>query len=534
MLFAGFVLAAALLVCGQLAPATGQERPPPGSPTLSAVYRRPLGNDPGTLDPPRISDTYGRSVAEQIFDGLVQFDQTLTVSPALARFWKASRDGLTWTFNLRQGVRFHHGRELTSEDVVYSLTRLLDPRLRSGAAEQFAVIRGAREFREGKVSRVEGLRAIDRYTVEVSLTEAFTPFVSVLAVGHAKIVPKDLAEAQGEAFGTQPVGTGPYKFSHWERGKEIALVANGDYFGGAPQLARVLYRIFPGESSDQICREFEQGNLEESPVPPVCRGKVGDSRYLHVQRPTFSVRFYGFNTRFKPLSDERIRMAITHALDRERILQEIFAGRFQAARSILPPGMPGHNPSIKTPPHDLARARALLRAAGYPEGKGIPVIPIWSSVRSPRIESELAAIKTQLHAIGIHAETNFETDWPVFSKRLVEGRLPMFLYAWHAELPDPDSFLFQLFHSKSPRNPTGYANPVVDALLVQARREKDILRRKEIYQRAEPLILEDAPVIPVWHYAYERLFQGYVRNVEVSGLGEAYIPLRKIWLEDRR
>lgn len=533
MLFAGFVLAAALLVCGQLAPATGQERPP-GSPTLSAVYRRPLGNDPGTLDPPRISDTYGRSVAEQIFDGLVQFDQTLTVSPALARFWKASRDGLTWTFNLRQGVRFHHGRELTSEDVVYSLTRLLDPRLRSGAAEQFAVIRGAREFREGKVSRVEGLRAIDRYTVEVSLTEAFTPFVSVLAVGHAKIVPKDLAEAQGEAFGTQPVGTGPYKFSHWERGKEIALVANGDYFGGAPQLARVLYRIFPGESSDQICREFEQGNLEESPVPPVCRGKVGDSRYLHVQRPTFSVRFYGFNTRFKPLSDERIRMAITHALDRERILQEIFAGRFQAARSILPPGMPGHNPSIKTPPHDLARARALLRAAGYPEGKGIPVIPIWSSVRSPRIESELAAIKTQLHAIGIHAETNFETDWPVFSKRLVEGRLPMFLYAWHAELPDPDSFLFQLFHSKSPRNPTGYANPVVDALLVQARREKDILRRKEIYQRAEPLILEDAPVIPVWHYAYERLFQGYVRNVEVSGLGEAYIPLRKIWLEDRR
>jgi oligopeptide transport system substrate-binding protein len=533
LLFVGFVLASALLGSPHLGPAAGQDRPPAPS-TLSAVYRRPLGNDPGTLDPPRISDTYGRSVAEQIFDGLVQFDQTLTVSPALARFWKASRDGLVWTFYLRQGVRFHHGRELTSEDVVYSLTRLLDPKLRSGAAEQFSMIRGAREFREGKVNRVEGLRAVDRHTVEVSLTEAFTPFVSVLAVGQAKIVPRDLAESQGEAFGIQPVGTGPYKFSRWERGKEIALVANTDYYGGAPQLARVLYRIFPGESSDQICHEFEQGNLEESPVPPVCRSKVGNPRYLHVQRPTFSVRFYGFNTHFKPLSDVRVRMAIAHALDRERILQEIFAGRFQAARSILPPGMAGHNQSIKTPAHDLARARALLRAAGYPDGKGIPPIPIWSSVRSPRIESELEAIKAQLRAIGIQAETNFETDWPTFSKRLVEGRLPMFLYAWHAELPDPDSFLFQLFHSKSPRNPTGYANPVVDALLVQARREKDPLRRREIYQRVEPLILEDAPVIPVWHYAYERLFQGYVRNVEVSGLGEAYMPLRRIWLEDRR
>jgi ABC-type transport system substrate-binding protein len=167
LLFAALGLAAAL-VGGELAPAAGQERPP--SSTLSGVYRRPLGNDPGTLDPPRISDTYGRSVAEQIFDGLVQFDQTLTVSPALARFWKASRDGLVWTFNLRQGVRFHHGRELTSDDVVYSITRLLDPKLRSGAAERFAMIRGAQAFREGKASQVEGLRAVDRYTFDLSLT----------------------------------------------------------------------------------------------------------------------------------------------------------------------------------------------------------------------------------------------------------------------------------------------------------------------------------------------------------------------------
>src|SRR5206468_1491749 len=141
---------------------------------VGATYRRPLGNDPATLDPARISDVYSRSVAQQIFDGLVQFDQTLTITPGLAKFWKASRDGLR---------------------------------------------------------------------------RSFAPFVSILAMGHAKILPRDLVEQRGEAFATQPVGTGPFKFVQWERGKSVVLAANPDYFDGPPQLARLVYRIFPGEAS---------------------------------------------------------------------------------------------------------------------------------------------------------------------------------------------------------------------------------------------------------------------------------------------
>ena len=161
------------------------------------VYRRPLGGDPATLDPARIRDIYGLSVAQQLFDGLVQLDQTLTISPALAQFWKASRDGLTWTFTLRKGVKFHHGREVTAEDVAYSLTRILNPAVKSGSADLFASIKGAQEFREGKAKQVSGVTVLDRYTVQVVLTEALVPFVSVLAVGHAKIVPKEVVEQQG-------------------------------------------------------------------------------------------------------------------------------------------------------------------------------------------------------------------------------------------------------------------------------------------------------------------------------------------------
>jgi peptide/nickel transport system substrate-binding protein len=158
----------AVLLCLALAaassPALAQARPPAAA---AAVYRRPLGNEPTTLDPARISDIYGRSVAQQIFDGLVEFDHTLTVVPALAKYWKATRDGLTWTFMLRKGVTFHHGREVVADDVVYSLTRLLDPRVKSAAADLFANIHGAREFREGRATRVSGITALDPSTVRI-------------------------------------------------------------------------------------------------------------------------------------------------------------------------------------------------------------------------------------------------------------------------------------------------------------------------------------------------------------------------------
>src|SRR5262245_31206099 len=526
-------ICASLLACLLMLPASTRAQDtaerPHGPP--SGTYRRPLGNDPATLDPARISDIYSLSVTHQIFDGLVRFDQTLTISPALAQHWRSSRDGLTWTLFLRKGVKFHHGREVTADDVVFSITRILDPRTGSGAADLFTGIKGAPDFIRGKTKTVEGLSALDRYTVQVVLNEAPTPSVSVLAVGHAKIVPKDLVEQQGDAFGLTPVGTGPFKFLRWDRGKEIALAANTESFEGAPRLARLIYRIFPGETSDLICQEFGRGQLEESPVPPKCRDKVSDPRYQYVRRPTFSVRFYGFNTRVKPLGDVRVRQAIAHALDRDSVLRDVFQGQHQAARGILPAGMPGYNPELLGPTYNPARSRELLKQAGFPEGRGLSPIAIWSGTKGERIERELTATKRQLAAVGIPLEVQYETDWPAFSRRIAEKRAPMFVYAWHADVPDPDNFLFKLFHTQSPRNLTGYSNPIVDDLLFQARRERDAVRRTEIYRRAEQIIVGEAPIVPVWHYTYERLFQSNVRNVEANGLGDAYLPLRKMWLE---
>jgi peptide/nickel transport system substrate-binding protein/oligopeptide transport system substrate-binding protein len=511
--------------------ALAQERGPGLGPETGVVYRRPLGKDPATLDPVNVRDIYGLAVIQQLFDGLVQFDHTLTIKPALAQFWKASRDGLVWTFTLRKGVRFHHGREVTAEDVVYSFTRLLDPRSKSGAADLFLGIKGAAEFRDGKARSVAGLAALDPATVQVTLTEAPVPFASVLAVGHAKIVPRDVAEPLGEQFGTQPVGTGPFRFVRWERGREIVLAANPDYFDGLPRLGRLIYGIFAG-GSPAMFQEFQAGGLEDTPIPTKeYRQAIAAGRYQYVRRPMFSLRHYGLNTRMKPLDDRRVRLALAHAIDREAIVSEIFLGRHVLARGILPPGTLGFNPQLRGYAHDPGRARELLAEAGYPGGRGLPAIQIWSTVKAEDILREHERIGRDLATIGVRAEFHYQTDWPAFSKMLGERSLPVFLYAWYADVPDPENFLGKLFHSQSARNYTGYANPAVDALLREAQREADPARRVELYRRAEARILEDAPILPVWHYSYERLFQPYVRAVEVSGLGDPYIPLRRIWLD---
>jgi ABC-type transport system substrate-binding protein len=497
----------------------------------TGTYRRPLRSDPPTLDPARVAEIYGRSVAHQIFDGLVQFDQTLTAVPALAQFWRASRDGLTWTFTLRKGIRFHHGRELIADDVVFSLSRLVDPRVKSGAADVFLTIRGAQEFRAGRARTVEGLAAVDRYTVQITLVESFAPFVSLLAVGQAKIVPRELVEKDPEGVGSRPVGTGPFRFVRWERGKEIVLEANSDYWDGPPRLARILFRLFPGDAWETTYDEFVRGGLEDVSLPRDYARAIRDPNHVYVRRASFSLRFYGFNMKAGPLADRRVRQAVIHAIDREAIVADAHLGRYVTARGIVPPGTLGFNPKLAGYPYDPGRAKEQLTQAGFPGGKGLPPLEIWAATQESAVLREHAQVKKTLEAVGIRAEFKYLTDWGAFSRQLGEGKFPVFQYAWYADVPDPDNFLFRLFHSQSPRNLFGYRNPVVDDLLIRARGEADLQRRVELYRRVEQLILDDAPVVPVWHATYERLFQKYVRGVEVSGLGDPYLPLRKMWLE---
>jgi peptide/nickel transport system substrate-binding protein/oligopeptide transport system substrate-binding protein len=500
-------------------------------PRYGGTYRRPLPNNPSTLDPPLITDTYGHTVAQQIFDGLVQYDGSLNITPAIAQDWKASRDGLSWTFFLRRGTKFHNGREVVADDVVYSFTRILDPKTRSNAAELFLKIRGAKEFTEGRARNVEGLRALDSHTVQIQLTEASAPFVATLAIGYAMIVPKEAVEGLGKAFGMRPIGAGPFRFVHWKKDEEIVLEANPEYYGGRPFLDRVVYRIFTGHQTEEMFRSFEQRELEDTIIPTAALARVRDSgQYQFFLRSMLGVRFLGFLTNQGPLANRTIRQAFNYAIDREALVREVYKNRYKPALGFLPPGTYGYDPQYRPYPFDPQHAKTLLAKAGYPGGKGLPTFEAWSNPNSEAIKQEHQAIQRYLAEVGIKVEFQYNTDWPTFKSQVYQGKLPIFRYGWIADVPEPENFLYRLFHSQSPNNLTHYQNRQVDQLLDRARAEQDYFKRVEVYRKVERLIMEDSPVVPLNYYNYERLFQPYVQRIEVSALGDPYIPMRKIWL----
>jgi peptide/nickel transport system substrate-binding protein/oligopeptide transport system substrate-binding protein len=512
-------------------PDEGQDKRTVAVPRYGGTYHKALWQDPLTLDPAFFTDVYATAVAQQVFDGLVQFDANLNVVPSIAKSWEASRDGLVWTFHLRQGVKFHHGREVHADDFVYTFTRILDPRTASPRAWLFERVQGAAKFRAGEADRVEGLQALDAYTLQITLSQPYAPFINLLGMAQAQVVPPEEVQRLGAAFGRQPVGAGPFRFVNWVAGEEITLAANEAYHEGRPFLDRLHYRIMTNHQD--ILAEFAKGALEDVDLTgqegtPLSR----DPRFNYVRKPLLTTAFLGLNTSHGPLSQREVRQAINHAIDREAMVSTIRQNRHVQARGILPLGMPGYNPDLADYPYNLARARQLLAEAGYPEGKDLPPLELWTSSKTAVILQEQEAIKRDLERLGIRVELFTAENWKQYRTEVV-GKRPgaMYRYSWFADFPDPDNFLFSQFHSQSPDNFANYSNPAVDHLLERARSEGDYLKRIALYRQAEALIMADAPVVNLMYYTCEYLFQRHVQGIELNALGPRYIPMQKIWLD---
>jgi oligopeptide transport system substrate-binding protein len=525
---------AALLI---VSPPTSTQ--PPGNPEpaqqFGGIYRRVLANNPATLDPAFATDIYSRTVIRQLFDGLVQFNAHLNPLPALADYWEASRDGLTWTFTLRHGVTFHNGREVTAADFVYSLTRPLDSKKPGPLTELVSHIKGADDFMQGKVTHVEGLKAVDRYTLRIVLAEPLASSIVLLRLGDASVVPREEVERLGERFGQAPVGTGPFKFVRWEPNQEIVLEANAQYHEGRPFLDAVLYKL--GGKFEEEFAEFLQGHLDEAIVPSDQTDAVTIApqyqAYQLLRKPTLSFLYIGFNTQVKPFDDRRVRQAFNYAVNRQAIVQAITKMGSITATGALPPGMAAHDPDLEGYHYNLDKAKQLLAEAGYPNGTGFPAVQLWSVSKAESAKDELAAYQRYLAALGVQVEVHLAPDWPVYRDMLEQGKLSMFRLAWYADIPDPHNFLWPLLHSTSPTNRTFYRNPQVDRLLDDASKELDDTQRVAMYREVERITSEDAPWIAQHYHVFERIYQPSVKGVEVSLLGDRAIPMKKIWLTKR-
>lgn len=280
--------------------------------------------------------------------------------------------------------------------------------------------------------------------------------------------------------------------------------------------------------------QFLHGNLEEIHVPSSRIEEVRtDPRYhpyIHIREPVLHLLYIGFNPQKEPFINRKVRQAFNYSVNKEFIVREIRKDGSLVADGILPP-VPGYDPDIEGYYYNPQRARQLLAEAGYPDGKGLPVIDLWTSSKEETTRKELEAYKEDLAQIGVKVELQYAQNWPAFKRILEEGKASMFRLAWYADIPDPDNFFFPLLFSQSKTNRTFYQNPQVDRLLQEARQERDFLQRLQIYRSVEKLAMEDAPWISQHHKVFESLYQPYVRGIEVNSLGTHYIPMKNIWLK---
>ncbi|MBF0499599.1 MAG: ABC transporter substrate-binding protein [Candidatus Riflebacteria bacterium] len=530
--------------CGEAPPVPGGNGTPAAEskvPVYGGTFRRAFPSPVITLDPRAIGDSFSHEVARQIFDGLVEFDPEARVVPAIAESWKVSSDRLTYTIKLRNDIRFHAtfgaegrptnngGRLLTAEDVSYSFHRLLDPKTKMPRGKLFLVIKGSEAYAAGSAPNISGIQVLASDSIAISLEKPFAPFLSLLALPNAFIVPREDAERPN--FGTDPVGTGPF-ISSGKQGDTLILKANQNYFRGRPYLDRLEFP-FIKEEKDSFAM-FKRGELMETNVPdPEYKNVKSDPLLAPLFQETsrWGTYYLGMNVTKPPFDNVKVRQAINFAIDRETIVKLILNDRARIAKGVLPPGITAFNPALRGYSYDPERAKKLLAEAGYPDGKGFPEITLQFN-RDPSHERSSEFILANLRDIGITCILK-EVEFPEHFKSVENGEVSFFRMGWTVDYPDPDNFLYTLFHSKNigrEGNFARYSNPKVDELVERARFEIDPKDRIPLYQRAEQMIVDDAPWVFIYHYTTHVLPQANVRGLHITTMGAQFILYRQIWL----
>jgi ABC-type transport system substrate-binding protein len=469
--------------------------------------------DPRSLDPALSTDVpTGRAVG-YVFDGLVHFTPDARIAPGLAREWTVSPDGLTYTFHLRTGVKFHDGRPFAAHNVISSFERALDPATRGGRGWPLYPILGAKDYADGKSKTVSGLSAPNDSTVVIKLTEPFAIFPKLLAMPVASIVPDSVPSN----FGEHPVGTGPWRFVEWKHDDYLMFAKNPAYWDGPPKADSLKARIVPEPST--AVAEFEAGNVDVLYVP---EGETrnwedtDDKKAMLETAPALRVFYVAINTTRGPLTDPRVRQALNYATDAKGILDGIVSGRGNLAAGVIPPSLPGGDSTRKGYAHDVAKAKQLLAEAGHPTGIDLE---IWSS-QTPPFPRIAETIQANLAEAGVRVKL-VQRDASSMREAARSGKTDLALKDWYADYPDGEDFLYPLLHSANKGvggNVSFYSNPKFDKLVSDARREQDEAKRVAMYHDADVMAFNDAPMIYLFFYKELYAVQPWITGFVVPSI----------------
>jgi oligopeptide transport system substrate-binding protein len=515
------VLLSSLLVGCQCEPVTPP--PPAGEGTLN-LY----GIDPLTLDPALSSEMTSHEYVMQLFGGLVRPGDNLEPTGDIAQSWQVSDDGRTYTFYLRQDVKFHDGRQVKAVDFKYSWERACAPETGSlTAATYLGDIVGVGEVLSGVTDGINGVKVIDDYTLEVTIDAPKSYFLSKLTYPTAFVVDRANVETGGKWWHT-PNGTGPFRLKQWEEGKQLVLERNELYYGDLAKVNEVVFHLWGGVQMNM----YETGEIDVGDVYFDYIEKVTDETgpfYSDLRVvPELSFFYIGFNATKPPFDDANIRRAFSQAIDKDKIVSLVFEGMTRRADGILPPGMPGYNEGLSGLGFDVGKAKELIAQSSYGDVSALPPITITTGGIGGSIGPDLEAIVYQWRQ-NLGVEVKVRQLEPERFPYLKVEKDEMFYMGWIADYPHPQNFLDVLFHSGADYNYGEYSNPEVDALLEAAGVEQDSELSLALYQQAEQKLVADAACLPIYFGQSYIVVKPYIKGYNLSPLG--FVRLNEVSVE---
>ncbi len=462
-----------------------------------------IESSPTNLDPRVGIDGQSERIDSLIFDYLLSRGDNLDVAPGLAERWEIP-DPLTYIFHLHHGVRFHDGRPLTSRDVKWTFDSLLTGKLRSPRTATYRF--------------VDHIDAPDDHTAIFHLKEPFTPLLWNLSNGAVGIVPY----GSGSEVTAHPIGSGPFKFVSAETDKEVIVERNDDYWGDKAKLVRVRFAVVPDATTRALELRKGSGDATINALTPDTVAALERDPSLAVERAPGTVLAYlGFNLRDPILKDVRVRQAIAYALDRRPMIEYLWRGEAQPARSILPPQSWAYDGDVPLYDHDPEKARKLLDAAGYFLTNGVRFHITMKTSTDENTRLMVAVMQQQLREVGIALDIR-SFEFATFFNDVTHGTFQMYGLRWIGGNEDPDIFEYAFHSAKFPPNGANrgfYSDPRVDALIDQARREVDPAVRKPIYAEIQIILAEDLPSIDLWYLDNVLVHNKRVLNLKLNPAG---------------
>ncbi|OBY03418.1 peptide ABC transporter substrate-binding protein [Rhizobium leguminosarum bv. trifolii] len=510
-------------------PVMAEETPKQGG-DIVVTYK----DDITTLDPAIGYDWVNWSMIKSLYSRLMDYAPgTPNPVPSLAESFTVSPDGLTYTFKLHKGVKFSNGREVVASDVKYSIERAVDPKTQGPGAGFFGAIKGFEDETGGKTTTLSGIETPDDSTVIFNLSRPDATFLHVLAINFASVVPKEAVEAAAGDFGKKPVGSGTFILKDWTIGQQLVFERNKDYFvKGVPYIDS--FKVEVGQEPLVALLRLQKGEVDIAGdgIPPAKFLEIknsADGAQMIVDGEQLHTGYITLNTKVKPFDNVKVRQALNMAINKDRITR-ILNGRATPANQPLPPLMPGYDKSFTGYAYDVAKAKALLAEAGYPDGFET-VLYSTNTDPQPRIAQ---AIQQDLAAVGVKAEVRALAQANVISAGGTEGEAPMIWsggMAWIADFPDPSNFYGPILGCAGAVpggwNWSWYCNADLDKRAVAADSMSDPAKAAErtaAWGKVFTDIMADAPWIPVIN---ER--RVVAKSLRMGGADNIYIdPTRVI------